>query len=237
MQVFDIIVLVVLIAASVWGAMRGLVKQLASAGSLLLGYFVAISFRQTVAPHIPAEEPWNLFAAMTILFVATSLGVWIVFGFVKEKIEKNGLTNFDTQLGGLLGLGKGILVAMVMSYVGVVMLSEPQRNAVLNSYSGKQLCKAVAWAEAIVPAEWEQVLQPYLEPAEQHQQQHAIQFVPPPLEELGPHPDPFETNSPSDHISEYEDPLFGILPGLQSTDTQEGAVVREATKRLFEVRR
>lgn len=240
MQVFDIIVLTVFIIATAWGAKRGLAKQLASAASLLLGYFVAINFRQAVAPHIHVAEPWNLFAAMAILFTAASLTVWFAFGIVKGKIEQNGLSHFDAQMGGLLGLGKGFLVAMAMSYIGVVMLSDSQRSAVLNSYSGEQLCKAIGWAEGIVPAEWQQVLQPYLETAENHQQQHARQNRVPALEDLGPHPDPFETNSPSDHASAYEDPLFGSAPGSQSPAANRGdaaSSAQQATQGLFEIRR
>ena len=64
MQVYDIIMLVVLIAATVWGFWRGLAWQLASLSSLVVSYFVAYQFHEPVSAKITADPPWNVFLAM-----------------------------------------------------------------------------------------------------------------------------------------------------------------------------
>ena len=158
----------------------------------MLGYFVAVNFRQPVAEMIEAPHPWNLFAAMLGLFMVTSLAVWIGFRFVKGSIEDSGLKGFDAQLGGLFGLGKGILLSMVLTMFAVVMLGNSRRHAVLESFSGYNICRLLNQAHAIVPTEWQKAMEPYLEVIDEHQQ-HLAGSVPP--------------NEP------YQPPVGGIPPG------------------------
>lgn len=209
MQAYDIIVLLLLIVATVWGARRGLAKQLATIASLVLGYIVAVNFREPVAAMIEVPHPWNLFAAMLGLFMATSLVIWIAFRFVDGTIEKAGLDGFDAQMGGLFGLLKGFVLAMALTMFAVVMLGDMPREQILGSFSGYNICRAISAARQIVPTEWQQTIQPYLETVEQHQQMVAQ----PPVEEF---PDPFEVDSPSDSVSYEDDTLFGVLPQEQT---------------------
>ena len=196
MQTFDFIVLALLLFAAVWGARRGFVKQLASLLSIVLGYVVAINLRQTIAPLIDAPHPWNNFAAMLGLFIATSLVIWIAFRFVNGTIEQVGLTAFDTQMGGLFGLAKGLVIAVVLTMFSVVLLGDSQRDAVLGSFSGSKICQLIYHSQQFVPAEWEQTMRPYLETVHEH----AAEVV-----ELPPNPeqfledDPFASDSPNDN--------------------------------------
>ena len=69
MQTYDIIMIVVLVAATVFGALKGLAWQLASLASIFVSYYVAYRFRNSVAELIDATSPWNTFLAMLLLFV------------------------------------------------------------------------------------------------------------------------------------------------------------------------
>ena len=207
MQVYDIFILVLLIAATVWGARRGLAKQLATLASLILGYIVAINFRESLAPMIQAAPPWNLFAAMLLLFMGTSLAVWIAFRFVSGGIEKLGLKAFDAQMGGLFGLAKGFLIAMFLTMFAVVMLGDQERHAVLDSFSGYQICQLLNRAHGVVPVEWQQVMEPYLRTLED-QAQFADHVSP--LDDLTLSPGDLETHGV--RPSQYEDPSFGNMP-------------------------
>jgi len=139
MQIYDIVVLVLLVIATAWGARRGFAKQLATLASLIVGYIVAVNFRTPVSQMIEAPEPWNLFAAMLMLFMGTSLLIWIAFQFINRTIEKTGLEAFDAQMGGLFGLAKGFLISMAITMFAVVMLGDAPRTAVLN---GRNRCRA-----------------------------------------------------------------------------------------------
>jgi membrane protein required for colicin V production len=167
MQAYDIVVLVLLIAATVWGARHGFAKQLASLASLVVGYVVAVQFRQPLAAMIDATPPWNVFAAMLILFMGTSLGIWLAFQLIQGTIEKLGLKYFDQQMGGLFGLLKGVVICMALTMFVVVMAGDRFRDEVLRSHSGYSICRALMRAQALVPAEWQEKIEPYLNELDQ----------------------------------------------------------------------
>lgn len=178
MQAYDFVILFILVVATIWGARRGFAKQLATILSMVLGYFVAVWFREPVSQMIQAPDPWNKFAAMLGLFMVTSLVVWIGFRFVKGEIEESGLKGFDTQIGALFGLGKGIILSMLLTMFTAVMLGDAQRHNVLESFSGYNICRLLNRAQAIVPSEWSRVMQPYLDVIEEHQQHLAGEYPP-----------------------------------------------------------
>ena len=90
------------------------------------------------------------------------------FQLLSVRIEKVGLANFDAQMGALLGLVKGVVLAMILTMFGVVMLGEGPRQAILDSFSGYRICSLLQRTHAIVPSEWQQAMQPYLETLEEH---------------------------------------------------------------------
>ena len=84
MQIYDFIMLVVLLVAMFFGYRRGLAWQIASLSAIFASYFVAIRYRDVVEAKIEAEQPWNMFLAMLILYVASSFAIWVLFQMVKE---------------------------------------------------------------------------------------------------------------------------------------------------------
>ena len=73
MEHYDILMLAVLVGATLFGAWKGLVWQLASLCAIVASYVVALRFRDVVSVHIKAAAPWNKFLAMLVLYVATPL--------------------------------------------------------------------------------------------------------------------------------------------------------------------
>ena len=163
MQIYDIIMIAVLIAAILFGAWKGLAWQVASLAAIFVSYFVALTFRAPVAALIKTEEPWNKFIAMFGLFIATSLGIWILFGFISRSIERFRLKDFDRHAGAVLGAVKGALLCLVITFFAVTLLSDAWKRAVVNSYSGHYIAKAIDKLDAVMPREVHQVVQPYLE--------------------------------------------------------------------------
>ena len=167
MEGYDLFMIVVLVGAIAWGAWKGLAWQVASLASMILSYFVALNFRMQIAGFITASPPWNIFLAMLILFLATSLVVWVGFNLVSEAIEKVKLKEFDRQLGAMFGFAKGVLLCVLITLFAVTLLSEPQRQAICNSKSGYYIAVLLDKADPIMPGEVHEVLDPYIDRLDQ----------------------------------------------------------------------
>lgn len=154
--------LAVLLFATVLGAYKGVAWQIASLSALVVSYLVAWRFGDSLAPYISAEAPWNRFVAMLILYLATSLLIWLGFRVVAGIIDRIKLREFDRQIGGLVGLVKGVLLCVLITFF-VVTLSEQGRAFVLRSRSGYYIAVLIDRAGPIMPEEAHQLLGPYLQ--------------------------------------------------------------------------
>jgi membrane protein required for colicin V production len=164
-QPYDILMLAVLIGAILFGAWKGLAWQLASLASLILSGFAAVHFSTPLAPYFSAQEPWNRFIAMFVLYMLTSLAIWIAFRFIKGIIERVKLKEFDRQMGALVGLAKGFLLCMVITFFAVT-LGETTRQMVLKSYSGDAISRITRHANPILPEDVRAVIGKYIDEME-----------------------------------------------------------------------
>ena len=162
MSNYDILMLVVLVAAVLFGLVKGLAWQVASIAAIVVSYFVAINFNAMLAPMIGTEEPLNTYLAMFILYLATSLGVWIVFGFVRRFIDKMELKGFDRQAGAILGAVKGGLLCIVITLFAVTLLGENWRRNIIQSRSGFYIARAIDSLSAFVPTQYHDTVAPYI---------------------------------------------------------------------------
>jgi membrane protein required for colicin V production len=162
MQPYDIFMLIVLVGAAVFGAWKGMAWQLASIGSVVVSTIVALKFSGLLAPSLSAEEPWNQFLAMGILFASTSLGVWIAFRFVAKAIDRVKLKEFDRQMGALFGAGKGVLYCLILTFFAVT-LSEGTRQRVLDSRSGYYATVLVQKGTPMMPEKVRSALAKYIQ--------------------------------------------------------------------------
>ena len=159
MSVYDIVMLVIFFGAVFFGFRKGFAWQVASLLSIVLSYFVAVNFRGPVAALISAQEPWNQFAAMLILFLGTSLVVWTVFASFSRSIKKMNLGGFDRQAGAILGGFKGAILCMLAT-VFAVSLFQSTSNSVHNSKTGYYVVSGIRQFARFTPSE----LAPFLEP-------------------------------------------------------------------------
>jgi membrane protein required for colicin V production len=162
MQFYDFLMIGVLAGAAIFGAMKGLAWQIASVASMVVSYMAALKFRDSVAPYITAEAPWNRFGAMLAIFIATSLAIWVLFRLVHDVIDRVKLKEFDRQIGFLVGAAKGVLYCVLITFF-VVTLWPDMRDKVLHSHSGLAIAKFMDRADAVMPAEVKEVIGPYLD--------------------------------------------------------------------------
>lgn len=159
---YDLLMLVVLALATVFGLWKGMAWQVASLASLVASFVVAVRLSGPVAPYISAHEPWNRFLAMLVLYLITSAAIWLAFRLVAGIIDKIKLKTFDHQVGAVFGFFKGVLYCLVITFFAV-SLSEPLRRVVSQSYSGRTIGRLIRETSPILPPELRKVLGVYLE--------------------------------------------------------------------------
>jgi membrane protein required for colicin V production len=166
MDWYDIAMLCVLGLATLMGAWKGMAWQLASLGSLVLSYFLALRFSAQLAPIFSSTAPWNRFVAMLVIYLATSLVVWLAFRMVARVLDRIKLRDFDHQVGALFGFVKGVLLCLAITFFALG-LSDTLREHILSTQSGHYMALFLNKAEAIMPPEIHQVLAPYVNKLQQ----------------------------------------------------------------------
>jgi membrane protein required for colicin V production len=161
-ETYDIVMLVVLVGATLFGAVKGFAWQLASIASIVVSYLVAYHFREPFSQSIHADPPWNRFLAMLILYVGTSLVIWVAFRMVSGSIDRLKLKEFDRQIGALFGLAKGALYCSLITLFAVTLLGDQIREKIVVSKSGRYIADVLNKSEAIIPPEIQEVVDPYL---------------------------------------------------------------------------
>lgn len=154
---------VVLIGAMLFGAFKGFAWQLASIASIVVSYAVAYHYREPFSQNIHAAPPWNRFLAMLILYVGTSLVIWVAFGMIGGTIDRMKLKEFDRQIGALFGLGKGAILCTLITLFAVTLFGETVQGAIVGSRSGRWIARLLDQSDAIMPEELKPVVRPYLD--------------------------------------------------------------------------
>ena len=162
MQPYDTIMLVVLGAATVFGFWKGLAWQIASLASLVVSYFVALRFSGVIAPIFGDNAPLNRFIAMLVIYLVTSLVIWILFRAVGGAIDRLKLREFDRQIGALFGFAKGVLLCVAITFFAVTLTGPDQREQILASRSGYYIGVLLDRSHSVIPEELHEVLHPYL---------------------------------------------------------------------------
>ncbi len=161
-ETYDIVMLAVLAVATLWGAWKGLAWQVASLAAIFASYLVAYQFRDTFAALIPVAAPWSMFLAMLLLYMLTSAGIWVMFGWVAKYIDRFKLKEFDRQIGALLGFAKGVILCVIITLFAVTLLGDQQRSQIVNSRSGYYIAVLLSKSHGLMPGEVHEVLEPFL---------------------------------------------------------------------------
>jgi membrane protein required for colicin V production len=161
-QAYDLIMLIVIGMATIFGAIKGFAWQVASLASIVVSYIVAYRFRFDVAEMIQAKPPWNQFLAMLILFVGTSFVIWVGFRLLSGTIDRVRLKEFDRHLGAAFGFAKGLVYCLLITMFATSLLGPNQQAAICQSRSGYYIATALDRGVGILPQEIHDVVGPYL---------------------------------------------------------------------------
>ena len=220
MQMYDLIMLGVLVLATLFGAWKGLAWQVASIASIVVSFFVACQFREPVAALLHASPPWNKFLAMLILFLGCSMMIWIAFRFVSDLIERVKLKEFDRHAGAVLGLARGVLWCVIITLFAVTLLGQSQQQAIVHSRSGHYIAMLLDRARGVMPDELREVLAPYMNSLDQRAES-TPRWVPQPLSE-----DANEGRAAGDSGSGWLPLGIGIDPNKAAETSEDDAIRR-----------
>jgi membrane protein required for colicin V production len=166
---YDLMMLGILAAAAVLGYFKGIVWQIAWIAGIAASTFVAVRFAGAVAPYIGQPAPWNRLLAMLALYVATSLVVWLAFRVVSGAIDAVHLSAFDHQLGLLLGLAKGALLCVVITFFAVT-LAPDYRPQIVGSKSGRIVAEVITRSDEFLPRDLAETVEPFVKQFEEQMQ-------------------------------------------------------------------
>ncbi len=167
MQTYDVLMLLVLVAATMFGFWKGMAWQIASLASLVVSYVAALQFSEQLAPMFGDHAPLNRFVAMLAIYVVVSFVIWMLFRLVSGIIDKVRLESFDRQLGAMFGLAKGVLLCVAITFFAVTLLPQPQGEAIVGSQSGRYIVAMLDKSHSVFPPEIHQVIDPYLNKIEE----------------------------------------------------------------------
>jgi membrane protein required for colicin V production len=164
MPSYDVLMLLVLAAAALWGYWKGFVWQLASLLSIFCSYFAAYGLRTQVAKLIDADPPWNMFAAMLIVYLLSSVGIWLGTAMMSGALNAFQLKDFDRQVGALFGVAKGAIFCVLITFFAVTLMGRAQAERICQSNSGYYIARILERSSGLMPPELAGVVGPYLNP-------------------------------------------------------------------------
>jgi membrane protein required for colicin V production len=100
---------------------------------------------------------------MLIIYAAASLVIWMLFRVVSGVIDRVKLNEFDRQMGALVGLAKGVLLCIAITFFAVTLSGPGQRDRIIASRSGQYIVRFLDKADAVAPPEIHQVIGPYIQ--------------------------------------------------------------------------
>ncbi len=141
------------------GLMRGAVSQVFGIAGLIGGFLVAAHHHQGVGTALTASFP-DLPSPSAIGFAILFFLTWCCFSIVgfmlSNLLHKTGLGSVDRIWGGGVGLGKAVILAMVLISTMTFFLS-PQSELLRQSRVAPYVQQAAVLLVSITPASMRQV--------------------------------------------------------------------------------
>jgi len=120
MTTFDIIVFSILGLSVVLSLFKGLVKEIFSLLSYLGGYLMAANYQQSFAQvfiEIIPSMPIAKLIAFIAIYIFTAIIISLIGRVVRSMImSATKLSIFDRLIGGVVGLGKGLVILVAFLY-------------------------------------------------------------------------------------------------------------------------
>lgn len=160
MTTYDAVMIGVVIAGMVWGAVRGITWQIASIASLALAYLFSHQVSAYLAPYIPGEPAIRRAGSMLAAYVVVSGAVFFAAWTVRTTLKRMKFEAYDRHLGMMLGGIEGVLLGIVGTLF-VVSLAPGSREPIFASHAGRVVARIMDAAGPVLPPEVRKVVAPY----------------------------------------------------------------------------
>lgn len=120
MSQFDYVILAVIALSGLLGLFRGLIKELMSLVAYVLAACAAVWWGPQASFWI---EGWvtnplvRSAAAYIIIFILALFGVGLINMMLSAMIERTGLSTADHGFGMMFGLGRGVVIVLVLTTI------------------------------------------------------------------------------------------------------------------------
>jgi membrane protein required for colicin V production len=122
MNLVDYLIIVVLLASMVLGAVRGFVREAVGLLSWLGGVWLAWRYAPLLEPHLGGaigEPPVSTWAARVLILLAVLLAGWLIAAILGYLLRHSGLSLLvDRLLGLLFGVLRGAVVVSIFVLLG-----------------------------------------------------------------------------------------------------------------------
>ncbi len=140
----DGIGLFVIITSTVFAIYRGLVREILGIGSWILAALAVIYAIPAAYPYTKGYFDSKLAADMTTGIISALL-VLIICTLITHKstakVRDSALNGLDRTLGAVFGLARGILICVVLYFIGLLLFSIEIKEQTKHSFLGPQLAE------------------------------------------------------------------------------------------------
>ena len=138
-----------------WGAWRGLVREVISLAGWVIAFLAANLFAAPLSAALPGSvrgPELRVLVAFVVIFFASLLLTSLAALLLSKLVKAAGLGGVDRVLGAVFGLGRAAVVVIAFALLAG-LTSLPRNPAWTRSLSGKTLAQlALALKPALPPA-------------------------------------------------------------------------------------
>lgn len=164
MTTYDFVMIGMVVAGMIWGTIRGFAWQIASIGSLVLGYLCSHQVSAYLSPYLtvylPGSPAIQRTVSMLVAYVVISGGVFFAAWSVRATLKKMKFEAYDRHLGMLLGGMEGALVGIIGTMF-VVGMAPTAREPIFSSHAGHVVAQVMDTAGPVLPGEIRNVVTPF----------------------------------------------------------------------------
>lgn len=121
MNVVDIVLIVLIIAAAINGFVKGFFIELASIASLILGIWAAVEFTDLVQQWLSNYLHWSIdsirLAAFILIFVFVVLIVHLIASLTEKFVKAIALGIFSRLAGAIFGAFKAAFILSILMII------------------------------------------------------------------------------------------------------------------------
>ena len=149
----DWILLALLAASMLLGALRGLVYEVLSVMGWIAAFLLAQWFAPSVSEKLPMQgsgETLRFAAAFVLVFIASVFAAGLISSLMKKLISAVGLRPVDRILGAIFGAFRGLILLLALSVV-VHMTALHESDWWLESKGGPMLMTLLKGLRPMLP--------------------------------------------------------------------------------------